>query len=1010
MQQIPGVSPTGRFATAVPLVIILIVSAIREIFEDFKRHLEDRGVNRSEVKALRRATKDGPAVWVDIMWMKVAVGDFLKITSGNTFPADMILLSSSEPDRMCYVETANLDGETNLKVRQAPKDLPIWMDTRDLGEVSGVVNCEKPNRHLYEFSGNFQLDDEFTERAVPVDNDAILLRGATLKNTSWVFGFVIYTGHESKLMMNSMAPPLKRSTVDKLTNEQIIMMFIILITISLISAIAAEIWIRGNEFLSFIPWRDGTPVNFGFNFLTFTILYNNLIPISLQVTLEGVRYLQAGYINQDIEMYHEATDTPAKARTSNLNEELGAVRYVFSDKTGTLTCNVMKFKRCSIGGQIFGDIETGMDPKEIESILQRKDQLSEQVRSFFTIMALCHTVVVPETDSSTGELAYQASSPDEAALVKGAAEVGFVFTTRKPAECTVEILGEKSTYEILNVIDFTSSRKRMSIVVRTPEGRIILMCKGAETMIFERLSDRNDSSLTDAVLSDLGMFATQGLRTLCFAATEVDSEAYETWRHEYNKASAAILNREEKVAVIADRIEQNLILFGASAIEDRLQDGVPETIADLLRAHIKVWVLTGDKQETAINIGYSMRLLTNDIDLVLINEDTLEATREEIRNCLTERRDPLRHGHPIGVVIDGKTLTHALHEDVLADFVELSLAVKCLICCRVSPIQKAEIVNMVRRETDAITLAIGDGANDVAMIQAAHVGVGISGIEGLQAACSSDYSIAQFRFLRRLLFVHGAWNNARLCKLILFSFHKNVCLYLIEMWFALYSGWSGQTLFERWTIAMYNVLFTALPPLAIGLFDRTCSAVSMMDFPELYRREQHEIDFNKKTFWVWIGNSVYHSLVLYFLSMFMMTQDVAWDNGKDGGYLMLGNMCYTYVVITVCFKAGLEINTWSWPVYAAIWGSIGLWFLVLRIYSNLWPWSPIGAEMAGMDVMVCSSTLFWFGCPFVPAAALLLDLSLIVIRRTTCKTLAMAIREIEIRGPDPVPDSAVFKW
>jgi len=145
-----------------------------------------------------------------------------------------------------------------------------------------------------------------------------------------------------------------------------------------------------------------------------------------------------------------------------------------------------------------------------------------------------------------------------------------------------------------------------------------------------------------------------------------------------------------------------------------------------------------------------------------------------------------------------------------------------------------------------VTLAIGDGANDVAMIQRAHVGVGISGVEGLQAACASDYSIAQFKYLRKLLLVHGAWNYSRMCKLILYSFYKNICLYVIELWFAIYSGeeiikvllllsnadslllgWSGQILFERWTIGLYNVFFTALPPFAIGIFDKVYSAETL---------------------------------------------------------------------------------------------------------------------------------------------------------------------------------------
>ncbi|XP_022668387.1 probable phospholipid-transporting ATPase IA isoform X3 [Varroa destructor] len=1012
MQQIPGVSPTGRFTTAVPLAFILMVSALKEIIEDFKRHVEDRSINRSKVLALRSSPSAPPGsrrAWVELQWADVVVGDFLKIDSGRFFPADMILISSSEPERMCYIETANLDGETNLKVRQAPKDLPTWMESEKLDELRGTVNCELPNRHLYEFNGSICLEQVVkgitSTKTIAVNNDAVLLRGAILKNTDWVYGFVIYTGHESKLMMNSTAPPLKRSTVDKITNKQITMMGIILVVISLISAISSQIWNHGAvDVVWYVP--KAKYANFGLDFLTFVILYNNLIPISLQVALEVVRYIQASFINQDMEMYHAETDTHANARTSNLNEELGEVKYIFSDKTGTLTCNIMEFKRCSIGGRMFGHAETGVDPQEIRALLTKKDALAKQIMDFFTLVAVCHTVV-PEISASEcdEEITYQAASPDEGALVKGAAHLGFVFTRRKPAECAIEIFGEPRIYQILNVIDFTSARKRMSIVVRAPDGRILIMCKGADTMIYERLSANNDPHLTATVLEHLEVFASDGLRTLCLAAAEVSPAFYEEWRVQFEEASSAIHQREERVAEVANRIEQNLMLYGASAIEDRLQDGVPDTIADLLRANIKVWVLTGDKQETAINIGYSTRLLSAEMELVVVNEATLDNTRACVSKHLNERRAQLAAPeNQLGLIIDGKSLKHALDASVLLEFVELALAVKCVICCRVSPMQKAEIVQMVRTQRPhTVTLAIGDGANDVAMIQAAHVGVGISGMEGLQAACSSDYSIAQFRFLRRLLFVHGAWNHNRLCKLILYSFHKNVCLYVIEMWFAIYSGWSGQTLFERWTIAMYNVIFTALPPLAIGLFDRTCSAETRMAFPELYRPDQSEVSLNRKTFWVWIIDSVYHSLVLYFMTMFLIDQDVAWSHGRDGGYLVMGNICYTYVVVTVSLKAGLTINAWSWPVHAAIWGSILLWFLSLVTYANVWPYLPVGAEMAGIDRMVLSSGLFWFGLILIPITALLLDLVFEIVRRTLFKTLAMSIRESEIENEEPIP-------
>ncbi|XP_035294147.1 phospholipid-transporting ATPase IA isoform X1 [Cricetulus griseus] len=253
---------------------------------------------------------------------------------------------------MCYIETSNLDGETNLKIRQG---LPATSDIKDIDSlmrISGRIECESPNRHLYDFVGNIRLDGHGT---VPLGADQILLRGAQLRNTQWVHGIVVYTGHDTKLMQNSTSPPLKLSNVERITNVQILILFCILIAMSLICSVGSAIWNRrhsGKDW--YLHLHYGGANNFGLNFLTFIILFNNLIPISLLVTLEVVKFTQAYFINWDLDMHYEPTDTAAMARTSNLNEELGQVKYIFSDKTGTLTCNVMQFKKCTIAGVAYG--------------------------------------------------------------------------------------------------------------------------------------------------------------------------------------------------------------------------------------------------------------------------------------------------------------------------------------------------------------------------------------------------------------------------------------------------------------------------------------------------------------------------------------------------------------------------------------------------------------------------------------------------------------------------------
>uniref|UniRef100_A0A8C1RAL2 Phospholipid-transporting ATPase n=1 Tax=Cyprinus carpio TaxID=7962 RepID=A0A8C1RAL2_CYPCA len=728
MQQIPDVSPTGRYTTLVPLIFILTVAGIKEIIEDYKRHKADNTVNKKKTTA--------------VLCSKSAA-----------------VLSYSEPQAMCYTETSNLDGETNLKIRQGLPLTASFQSLEELMVLSGRLECEGPNRHLYDFTGTLRLENH---NPAPLGPDQVLLRGAQLRNTQWVVGIVVYTGHDSKLMQNSTKAPLKRSNVERVTNMQILVLFGILLVMALVSSIGAAIWNQQHTDEACWYLSRDISLNFWYNLLTFIILYNNLIPISLLVTLEVVRFTQALFINWDTEMYYAETDTPAMARTSNLNEELGQVKYLFSDKTGTLTCNIMHFKKCTIAGITYGhfpdlDCDRSMedfrsdttdsisfdDPTLIQNI-EKNHPTSPQICEFLTMMAVCHTVV-PEREGN--QIIFQASSPG-------------IKTFFMVSEY---LKGTEQTYELLNVLEFSSDVVYVS----------------QDNMIFERLNET--SQYKDLTVAHLEQFATEGLRTLCFAYVDLEEGAYQEWLKEYNRISTVLKDRAQKLEECYELIEKNLLLLGATAIEDRLQAGVPETIATLMKANIKIWVLTGDKQETAINIGYSCKLVSHGMSLVIVNEDSLDATRATLTAHCSSLGDSLRKENELALIIDGQTLKYALSFEVRQAFLDLALSCKAVICCRVSPLQKSEIVDMVKKHVKAITLAIGDGANDVGMIQTAHVGVGISGNEGMQATNSSDYSIAQFSYLEKLLLVHGAWSYNRVTKCILYCFYKNVVLYIIEV-------------------------------------------------------------------------------------------------------------------------------------------------------------------------------------------------------------------------------------
>ena len=782
--------------------------------------------------------KDGR--FVKTTWSDVRVGDVVKVDTDQPFPADLILLGSSEPEGLAYIETANLDGESNLKLRQAPGSIcEKYKDAASLTGLSGSVKCELPNAKLYNFEGSMIIGNS----TISLDHSNLLPRGAMLRNAHWIVGVVAYTGHESRIMMNLSDGLVKTTKFEYQVNKHLVFYVIgyllIVFTIASFNYYFRHFVNSKHWYLNPLHTKDSR--SFIDYLLVFTILFSTMIPISLFLTVELVRLFLGYFIASDLEMYDANTDTPAAANSSNLIEELGQIEYILTDKTGTLTRNEMVMKHVIIDGQVYQNCTD--DNSSLKTALSDSSTIDSTMDTFLHILASCHTVMI-DTAAKERNSRYQASSPDELAMVIAASELGYTFESRSKGALTLAI-GEdeqKIQYSICAIIEFTSARKRMSVLVQDAAGKYFLFSKGADNVILERLQQDADDSLESLKLNNtlkhLEKFASEGLRTLCFAFRELEAEAAVEWLERWNVALNTVNDRQRIIDEVADEIERDLVFIGATGVEDRLQDSVADTIQSLFKANINIWMLTGDRFETAVSAGFLSGLLdtqTKQLLLVVPEYNDIVSSLQFYDNMTGEEGSTATFALVVSGAVFSLIFSDLFSETDKSLFEKVVKRCRTLICCRLSPIQKAQITDFVRVNLGKIALAIGDGGNDVSMIQAANIGIGISGKEGLQASRSADFSIAQFKYLKRLLLVHGSWAIYRVSRLVIFALYKNILAYVFNFWYSAFNLFSGATLIEGVDLSLWNLLYTSWSPTLIGITDRFVCERELMNNPQLYR-------------------------------------------------------------------------------------------------------------------------------------------------------------------------------
>lgn len=856
-------SPVHWAFQLAPMMVVFIVSMARAGIEDLMKHKEDKKQNNLPVMAYRNHE------WVNIPAKDLVVGDIVKLTDDTHVIADMLFVDSNQDQQLCYYSETNLNGETAVKAMQCHPAFIGQNVIEYLTQNTWSIDLMEPDRELTKFDARLRKGSEFW----PISVSNVLLRGVSTHYTDDIICVVLRTGHDTKIMKNIKHPPAKLTAFDRNLNRMLIIIFVFKICLVFICTFIGVHFDEGKKNFKLLQQLyPGYGESFLQFFVQYFILYSYMFPISLTVTIELIRLYHKIIMNFDAEMDDLEFDH-ARAHNSNVIGQLGLITHILTDKTGTLTENIMELLKFGTDCGIF-------DADNFLKGLELNPQSITSSLPLLLAMAVCNNVIVHKKHDGT--LEYNSDSPDESAFVAFAAKCNVKLIERGLTAIKINVCGIEKEYKILAVLPFNSDRKRMSVLVQSGSDPAILYCKGADNVISER------SQGTFEYQDVVDDFASTGLRTLVFTSKEIKDDELLPWLQNYREAEASLQNRDIRVADCAEQIENGLVTIGVSGVEDRLQPNVPESIAWMRDAGIKIWVLTGDKLETAIAIGKTSGVIIPKSEMIIISSDDSDVVGSklhEVLNNFSTFRQPV-------LIVTAHAVEHAMNNH-LKTFMQVADQCTAVILCRVSPYMKASITSHVR-ECGAMTLAIGDGANDVGMIQVAHCGIGVYGREGSQAAHSSDIAIPRFRHLCRLLGVYGHWAYRRFATVAVYMIYKNFVFIVVQLWFAIDTLFSPTSYYNDFLMSCFNLIFTVLPPFIFGFWDQDLPQDTLLDHPKLYKIEYDPMNPLHLIYYLII--SVWQSLCSYYTVTLCLPNESLTEDGTISYFIAI-YICIFQIIV-----------------------------------------------------------------------------------------------------------------